>query len=227
MLLATTLGAQAARYDERDPYEAFNRGVFAFNEFLDEWALRPAAQAYRFVTPDFVDSGITNFFNNLRRIPTLGNQILQLKVTPAAETATSFIFDTFFGLGGFVDWSHRWGLRDQKEDFGQTLVHWGLPDGPYLMLPLLGPRTVSDAVGIIPDSFWTRDLYSDVHGDTQLIAQTVNVVDRRADVIPAERFIQGDKYIFLRNAYLERREFDIHDGLMLDDPFAGDDLDDF
>ena len=223
LVLSLAPWAQAARFDDRDPWENWNRKVFAFNDVLDQYALRPVAQAYRDVMPQVLDNCVTNFFNNLRRIPTLGNQILQLKPVPAAETTLSLIFDTIFGLGGVIDVAHEWGLRDQKEDFGQTLVHWGLPDGPYLVLPFLGPRTVSDAVGIVPDNLWTGVFDYTPHRDTRLVAKAVEVVDKRADVIPAERMIQGDRYLFIRNAYLDRRNYDIHDGIILDDPFADDD----
>ncbi len=214
-----------------DPYENWNRKVFRFNEFMDDWFLRPIAQGYRVVTPNFVDRGITNFFSNLSEVRNLVNSVLQLKGESAVVAAGRFTYNTIFGLGGLIDVATAFDLPERPEDFGQTLGHWGVGGGPYLMLPFLGPSNPRDFTGLATDLVVLPSLWDYVESPDNYYARFVQVVDRRADLIPAESFLSGDKYSFIRNAYLQRREFLINDGQPVEDPFAqdGDDLmlDDF
>lgn len=213
----------SVRGDDRDPLERLNRAVFRFNETLDDYVLRPVAVGYRNVVPNFLDTGITNIFQNLGDVGVLVNSLLQLKGEKAAITTSRVTFNTTFGLLGFFDLASHFGLPKQDEDFGQTLGYWGIGPGPYLMLPLLGPSTVRDGVGRVPDALLEPLGYM-LDGWELYAAGGLEVVDKRADLIPAEGFIIGDKYLFIRNAYLQRREFLVHDGAV-EDPFAEEEFD--
>jgi phospholipid-binding lipoprotein MlaA len=216
----------SAPVDPRDPYEDWNRDVFSFNETVDRWVLRPVAQTYRTFMPDFADRAITNFFNNLQEVRNFTNSVLQLKGESAVVAAGRFTYNTVFGLGGLIDVATAFDLPERPEDFGQTLGYWGMGSGPYLMFPFLGPSNPRDFTGLATDSFALPSLWDDVESPDVYYARTLQVVDKRADLIPAEGFISGDRYIFVRNAYLQRREFLINDGKVVDDPFAsGDDED--
>ncbi|GGC72512.1 MlaA family lipoprotein [Marinobacter halophilus] len=213
-----------------DPYESWNRRVFSFNDAIDRWFLRPVAQAYRTVTPDIVDRGVTNFFNNLTEIRNFSNSLLQLKGESAVVAAGRFTYNTVFGLGGIFDVATAFELPERPEDFGQTLGYWGLGSGPYLMLPLLGPATPRYVTGMATDGFLLPSAWDEVDSPETYYLRGLQLVDRRADFIPAEQFISGDRYTFVRNAFLQRREFLINDGKIMKDPFADDDdfmLDDF
>mgnify|MGYP001310424065 CR=1 FL=1 len=219
------------RSDVRDRYEGANRKVFAFNDAVDRWFLRPVAQGYRTVTPDLVDRGITNFFNNLTEIRNFTNSLLQLKGESAVVAVGRFTYNTVFGLGGFFDVANAFELPERPEDFGQTLATWGVDSGPYLMLPLLGPSTPRYFTGMAADGFMLPSAWDSVENPEWYYLRMLQIVDKRADLIPAENFISGDRYTFMRNAFLQRREFLINDGKITEDPFASDDddlmLDDF
>ncbi|WP_203300681.1 VacJ family lipoprotein [Marinobacter sediminum] len=210
----------AAEVRVSDPYEGWNRKVFRFNETLDQWFLKPVAQTYRTVTPNIIDRGITNFFNNLQEIRNLANSLLQLKGESAVVAAGRFTYNTVFGLAGFFDVATAFELPERPEDFGQTLGYWGAGSGPYLMLPLLGPSSPRHFGGMVTDIVVLPSAWDAVDSPTDLYARGVQVVDKRADLIPAESFISGDSYIFVRNAFLQRREYLIKDGKMVDDPFS-------
>lgn len=202
-----------------DPLERYNRWVFSFNEFLDEYALRPVAEGYRNFVPDPIDQGITNFFNNLDDVGVLVNSGLQLKGRKSVATLSRLMFNTTLGIGGLFDVGTAFGLPKEDEDFGQTLGFWGVGAGPYLMLPALGPSTLRDAVGRVPDAYLEPTYYLE---DEVAIGLTIaKAIDTRADLIPVEGFIVGDKYQFIRNAYLQRREYLVQDGAV-EDPFAND-----
>lgn len=218
--------AGAARVDTKDPYEDWNRKVFRFNETIDRWVLKPVAQTYRTFMPKFADRGITNFFNNLQEVRNFTNSLLQLKGESAVVAAGRFTYNTVFGLGGLIDVATVFELPERPEDFGQTLGYWGSPSGPYLMLPLLGPSNPRHFGGLATDGFVLPSLWDYVESPENYYARALQIVDKRADLIPAESFISGDRYIFVRNAFLQRREFMINDGKVVEDPFAsGDDED--
>lgn len=214
-----------------DPYESWNRKVFTFNDTIDRWVLRPVAKGYRTVTPDIVDRGVSNFFNNLSEIRNFTNSLLQLKGESAVVAFGRFTFNTVFGLGGIFDVANAFDLPERPEDFGQTLATWGVDSGPYLMLPLLGPSTPRNFGGMLTDGFMLPSAWNTVDSPEWYYLRALQVVDKRADLIPAEGFISGDQYTFMRNAFLQRREFLINDGKIKEDPFASDDdelmLDDF
>ncbi|HBX56528.1 MlaA family lipoprotein [Pseudomonas sp. UBA2684] len=205
--------AQAA---EEDPWEGFNRAIFRFNDTLDTYALKPVAQGYQAVTPQFLEDGVHNIFGNLGDVGNLANNLLQGKLHDAGVDTSRVIFNTTFGVLGFFDVAQRMGLQKNDEDFGQTMGAWGLGSGPYVVLPLLGPSTVRDTVGKVPDSFLQPYAYME-HVPTRNVTRGVNVVDARANLLSAEKLISGDKYIFIRNAYLQNREFKVQDGEVEDD----------
>lgn len=206
--------SQAA--SEEDPWESFNRPIFRFNDTVDTYALKPIAQGYRAVTPQFLEDGVHNVFGNIGDVGNLANNLLQGKLHNAGVDTGRLIFNTTFGVLGFFDVAKHMGLRKNDEDFGQTLGVWGLNSGPYLVIPLLGPSTVRDATGRVPDSFLTPYPYMD-HVPTRNVTRGVQVVDTRANLLQAERLVSGDKYIFIRNAYLQSREFKVKDGQVEDD----------
>ena len=199
-----------------DPWESFNRRVFAFNEVVDGAALKPAAQAYQAVVPSLLRTGVNNFFGNLGDLWTSANLLLQAKPRAALEMGMRSAVNTLFGLGGVLEVAEDLGLeRSSIEDFGQTLGYWGLHSGPYLVLPLLGPSNLRDAAGLALDlkdspasRLWARP--SDRNASTVL--QTLNT---RVRLLNAGRVLDDialDKYILLRDAYLARRKSLIYDG---------------
>lgn len=201
---------------EEDPWESVNRVVFRFNDTVDTYALKPVAKGYDRFTPEFLQDGIGNVFGNLGDVVVLSNDLLQGKIHDAGIDTSRILFNTTFGVLGFFDVATRMGLHKNDEDFGQTLGAWGLGSGPYVVLPLLGPSSVRDAAGRVPDAFLQPYPYID-HIPTRNLTRAVDIVDTRADLLSAERMITGDKYIFVRNAYLQNREFRTQDGEVEDD----------
>jgi phospholipid-binding lipoprotein MlaA len=210
------LPAMSQAASEEDPWEGFNRPIFRFNDTVDTYALKPIAQGYRAVTPQFLEDGVHNVFGNIGDVGNLANNLLQGKLHNAGVDTGRLIFNTTFGVLGFFDVARHMGLRKSDEDFGQTLGVWGLNSGPYLVIPFLGPSTVRDATGRVPDSFLTPYPYID-HVPTRNVTRGMQVVDTRANLLQVERLVSGDKYIFIRNAYLQSREFKVKDGQVEDD----------
>ncbi|WP_268800645.1 MlaA family lipoprotein [Pseudomonas huanghezhanensis] len=206
----------AAHAAEEDPWEGVNRAIFRFNDTLDTYALKPIAQGYEFITPQFLEDGIHNMFKNVGDVTNLANDVMQAKPAAAGVDTARIIFNTTFGLAGFFDVGTKMGLQRNDEDFGQTLGYWGLPSGPFVMLPFFGPSTVRDAFAKYPDTYTSPYRYID-HVPTRNTLLGVNVVDTRASLLSAEKLINGDKYIFIRNAYLQNREFKVKDGKVVDD----------
>jgi len=207
------MATQAA---EEDPWEGVNRAIFRFNDTVDTYALKPIAQGYEFITPQFLEDGIHNMFKNIGEVTNFANDVLQAKPEAAGVDTARLIFNTTFGLLGFFDVGTKMGLQRNDEDFGQTLGHWGVESGPFVMLPFFGPSTVRDAFAKYPDTYTQPYRYVD-YVPTRNTAFGVSVVDTRASLLSAEKLINGDKYIFIRNAYLQNREFKVKDGKVVDD----------
>lgn len=208
-----------------DPWENFNRKVFVFNDVLDRYVALPVATAYSFVTPDAVDQGVTNFFTNLLMPVTIVNDLLQLKFVAFGSDTGRFLLNTTVGVAGVIDVATLVGLAEEIEDFGQTLGYWGVKPGPYVVIPFLGGYTVRDGLSLFPD--WALSLQSGMDSialRNSLLA--LEYIDKRADLIPAEQLITGDRYIFLRDAYLQQRKYLVADGEVVDD-FGEGDFDDF
>jgi phospholipid-binding lipoprotein MlaA len=190
--------------------------MFRINDNVDAYTLKPLAKGYQAVTPQLLEDGVHNIFRNIGDVGNLANNVLQGKLHDAGVDSGRLIFNTTFGLLGFFDVATEMGLQRSDEDFGQTLGAWGLGSGPYVVLPLLGPSTVRDAIGKIPDSMLTVQSTID-HVPTRNVVHAVNAVDMRASLLSAEKLVSGDKYIFIRNAYLQNREFRVRDGEVEDD----------
>ncbi|MDB6141626.1 MAG: hypothetical protein JWP80_670 [Pseudomonas sp.] len=205
--------AQAA---DEDPWEGVNRVIYSFNDTLDTYALKPLAQGYEFITPQFLEDGIHNMFNNIGDVRNFANDVLQAKPYAAGVDTARLLLNTTLGVAGFFDVGTKMGLQRNDEDFGQTLGKWGVPSGPYVMLPLFGPSTVRDGLAKYPDTYDAPYRYmNDISARNTI--QAVDVVDTRASLLSSEKLITGDKYIFIRNAYLQNREFKVKDGKVKDD----------
>ncbi len=199
-------GASSTR-NARDPYESFNRAMFSFNDTLDRVALKPAAKAYQTVLPSFVQTGIGNFFSNIGDVWNAVNNMLQGKGTDGMNDAFRFGVNTVFGLGGVLDIATEAGMPKHQEDFGQTLGTWGVKSGPYVVLPIFGSSTLRDALAT------PVDIYGDPWGyvypvNVRNTGTAVRLVDKRASVLDAGNLIEEaslDKYVFFRDAYLQRR----------------------
>jgi len=208
-----------------DPFEEYNRKVWAFNEFLDDKFAKPAAEIYRSVTPDVVETGITNFFRNLNELDNTANQILQGKPTLAINDFSRFIINTTFGLGGFLDVGTNLGLERHDEDFGQTLGAWGVGSGPFLMLPLLGPSTPRGLAGRSVSSVLSGT-FAIEENDVRIGITAIDVLETRARYLEVETLIIGDRYSFIRDSYMQYQDFESSDGENQVDDFV-DDMDDF
>ena len=197
-----------------DPFESMNRVTARFNARLDSALVKPVAQAYKYVTPPPLRMMVGNFFGNLSDLWTGTNNLLQGKPKNAASDFTRFTLNTVWGLLGLVDIATDLGLQKHNEDFGQTLGVWGVSPGPYLVLPVLGPSSVRDTVGLIPDSL-ASPLRSIKHQNTYYSFLGVRVVDTRAGFLSAERIMDSaslDDYAFFRNGFFQRRFSQVYDG---------------
>jgi len=224
LLLCTPVMAQDVA--NPDPWESFNRSMFELNERLDQYLLKPAAQGYQAVTPDPAEKGVTNFFRNLRDANSTINAVLQGRPGGAARAGGRFLLNSTVGLLGLFDVASRMGVEPYRTDFGHTLAIWGFPSGPYLMVPGLGPRTVTTGVGFIFDSYTSVEMaIDDVRLRNSLTA--LEVVNNRARLIKAEDLMSGDRYIFIRDAYLQQRRALESDGEVEDSfsDFGDDDWD--
>lgn len=212
LFLASLSGC--AHNHPRDPLEPLNRGIYAFNDGLDTVILKPIAQGYRAVLPQFVRTGIGNFFSNLDDITVIANSILQLKIPQAASDIGRFAINSTLGLLGFLDVATHLGLEKHNEDFGQTLGYWGIGGGPYLVLPFLGPSSFRDAVGRWVDSY-TDVVWREDHIRTRNQLYGTRVVQNRSRLLDTEKVLETaaiDEYAFIRDAYLQRRRNLVYDG---------------
>ncbi|MFC6948458.1 VacJ family lipoprotein [Paraburkholderia dipogonis] len=208
-LVATGLISGCATGPDRkpgDPFEPMNRVVFNFNDGLDRYVAVPVAKGYQKVTPQPLRTAVSNFFSNLGDLTNAANALLQLKITDATEDFVRFAFNSTFGLGGLLDWATPAGLPKHHQDFGLTLGHWGIPSGPYLVLPLFGPSTVRDSMGLIVDVKFNPLNYMEPAVRNPLyVLQFVSV---RSDLLGASDLLQQaalDKYSFVRDAYTQQR----------------------
>jgi phospholipid-binding lipoprotein MlaA len=211
---APAASTSAPGQNPADPWEAFNRQVFAFNEALDENLLKPVAIAYRDAVPQPVRTGIDNVFGNINDLWSAANHLLQGKFESGAEQGFRFLTNTVFGLGGLLDPATEMRLVRRNEDFGQTLGRWGVGPGPYLVLPLFGPRNVRDTVGLLVDRQFDPDKWVD-SGDGRWALFTLEVVNVRTNLLEAGRLVDQiaiDRYSFVRDFYLARRRDAVYDG---------------
>jgi phospholipid-binding lipoprotein MlaA len=218
MLLLCALCACAAlpgERDPRDPWERYNRAIYKFNDTADKAVLKPVAKAYKVVTPRFVRSGVTNFFSNLAEVPVIANDVLQAKFKQAVSDAGRFIINSTFGLFGLIDLGSTIGIPKHNEDFGQTLGYWGIGPGYYWMLPIFGPSTVRDVGGRVVDGYLFSPYAYVKDVPARNSAYAVDVVNYRANLLDTEKIFEEaalDPYVFLRDAYYQRRERLVNDG---------------
>ncbi len=218
LLVSGCATVPAGKPDPRDPWEKFNRSMYTFNDSLDRAVAKPVAKGYKRVTPQFIRTGISNAITNIDTVSTIVNGLLQGKVKQAGQDTARFLLNSTLGLGGLFDPASAAGLDLNDEDFGQTLGKWGVKSGPYLMLPFLGPSTVRDTFARIPDQYTYPVNYLE-DDSTRLIIRGVDFVDLRADLLELDAQIERsyDSYAFIRNAWLQRREFLVRDGDVADE----------
>lgn len=202
-------------YDPKDPLQAYNRVMFAFNERADQYALKPVAKAYRFITPKPVQFVVGNFFSNLGDLWTGFNNLLQGKGKAAASDTARFFVNSTLGFLGFADVATEMGLEKHNEDLGQTLGWWGVPSGPYFVIPLLGPSTIRDATSRLVDVYGQPYMWQDGHEALKWSLWTVDKVHTRASLLDAEGALNDaalDKYTLMRDGWLARRRNQVYDG---------------
>lgn len=212
-------------YDPKDPLQAYNRVMFAFNERADQYALKPVAKAYRFITPKPVQFVVGNFFSNLGDLWTGFNNLLQGKGKAAASDTARFFVNSTLGFLGFADVATEMGLEKHNEDLGQTLGWWGVPSGPYFVIPLLGPSTIRDATSRLVDIYGQPYMWQDGHDALKWSLWTVDKVHTRASLLDAEGALNDaalDKYTLMRDGWLARRRNQVYDGDPPDEDDAAD-----
>ena len=209
--------------DINDPFEDINRITFKFNESIDNNFLKPVAVTYS-KTPKPIKKGISNFFDNLEEIETSVNQILQGKPKLAINDFSRFIINTTIGLGGFLDVATKIGLTRHEEEFDQTLALWGVPSGPYIMLPGLGPSTLRDTLARPFSSFLSVTFHM-TESDVNLALKGMDALETRERLLEIESLIYGDRYNFVRDSYVQYMNYEINDGVDVEDEFI-DDMDD-
>ncbi|MBI3562715.1 MAG: VacJ family lipoprotein [Gammaproteobacteria bacterium] len=214
-LLALSYGCASVKTpDQRDPLESFNRGVYQFNDVLDRNIARPVAQVYKNYVPGFVQSGVSNVFSNLDDVGVVVNDVLQLKLLQAVQDFTRLIVNSIVGIYGLFDVASELSLPKHHEDFGQTLAVWGVGDGPYLVLPFLGPSNVRDGVSLAAD--WKLDPVMYINdSESRWGAILLRLTDKRANLLEATKTMEKsgiDPYVFMRDAYFQYRTNLIYDG---------------
>jgi phospholipid-binding lipoprotein MlaA len=218
LLLAAVLGLQACATvktpDPRDPFESFNRSVSSFNDGLDKVVIKPAATVYKGVTPNWMRTGVRNFFNNLQDVWSVVNNGLQGRGQDMGDSIGRVMLNTSFGLLGLIDIASDANIERHTTDFGMTLGRWGVGAGPYVVLPLLGPYTLRE-VGALPVD-WSGDLVYQLGDQTTVLEMTgLKLVDYRASLLGAGDVVEGaalDKYSFNRDAYMQRQRNKQYDG---------------
>lgn len=206
--------ATVANPNPRDPLESFNRGVFGFNDVLDRAVIKPVATAYRDVTPQLVRRGVSNFFGNLTDVWSVFNNAIQLRGQEMGDSMGRVMINSTIGLGGLIDVASDLNIERHTSDFGLTLGRWGVPPGPYVVLPLLGPYTLREVAALPVDQ--QGNLVNQITDDQSRYGLSVlNVVDYRAQYLTAGDVVEGaalDKYSFTRDSYLQRQRSRLYDG---------------
>lgn len=198
-----------------DRWNTLNKRSFAFNDFFDKLIVRPVAITYTTFLPRFARQGIGNFFSNIDDINVLVNDLLQLKLDDALSDSGRLLVNTTIGVGGIFDFASDFGLQKHEEDFGQTLGYWGVKPGPYVMLPVFGASNVRDSVGLVLDTLFNPIQYQD-NSSTQLVLFALRETDTRSSLLALDRLIVGDRYLFIREAYVQRRNYLVLDGEVSD-----------
>jgi phospholipid-binding lipoprotein MlaA len=233
------VGCATATHHADDPLEGWNRGVQSFNDHLDNYALKPVAKGYMWIMPPFADQAVSNFFSNLNDIGVTINDLFQFKLTQSGLDGSRFLLNSTAGLGGLLDVAAMVDLPKHHEDFDQTLGVWGLPAGPYLVLPFLGPSSPRGVTGLIGDAALNPATYvgfgaypgleNAVETGISSGLYLLNVIDKRADSLSIEKALSEaaaiDRYSFIKNSYLQQRQYLINDGKLPDNENDTDLLD--
>lgn len=199
----------------QDPWRNGNENVYQFNDFFDEILVKPVARTYNIFIPRFARQGIGNFFSNIDDINVLVNDLLQLKFDAAVSDSGRFLVNSTLGIGGFFDVATGWGLYKNEEDFGQTLGYWGVAAGPYVVLPVFGASNVRDSFGLVLDTLFNPVQYQD-DASLRFSLWLVEETDTRSSLLALDELISGDEYLFIREAYIQRREYLVNDGVSED-----------
>lgn len=202
------------RTTNADPLQKINRGVYKFNDVVDRATLKPLAKGYQKVTPQWMRTGVSNFFSNLGEPWTIVNELFQGKPKAMGQQTGRFLINTTLGIGGLFDVASRMNLQVQKEDFGQTLAVWGVPSGPYVVLPLLGPSSIRDGFGRVPDYYGHPLTYADVNWKVRTGLAVVGAVSAREKLLSVEGILNKayDPYSVVRDVWVQQREYEIYDG---------------
>ena len=214
LLVAAGCASNPGRTRTDDPWQGMNRGIYKFNDTLDRAALKPVAKGYRKITPRWFRTGVGNFFANLSYPATIANQFLQGKGTMGVRDLGRFLMNTTIGVGGLIDVATPVGLTANDEDFGQTLAVWGVGSGPFVTLPLFGPSSVRDAPSRFFDYFLGPLVYMDVPWEAEWAMRGLDIVHSRSELLALDPTLQSafDPYAFMRDAWVQQREFLIYDG---------------
>ncbi len=216
LILFAPLALQA---QTNDPWRDTNERIFAFNDFFDRILVRPVATTYTTFVPRFARQGIGNFFSNLNDINVFVNDLLQLKFDAALSDSGRFAINTTLGIVGFIDVASDLGLQKNEEDFGQTLGYWGVESGPYVVLPVFGSSNVRDSFGLVLDTLFNPIQYHD-EAEVRLSLFVLQETDTRASLLSLDELVSGDRYLFFREAYVQRRQYLVNDG-QVEDEFGG------
>ncbi len=219
-LLLSWLVSGCATTTPSDPFEKFNRGVFAINDGIDKIMIKPVAVFYKEVVPTRVNKGVTNFFSNLDDVFVVANDVFQFKFKQASSDTVRLLLNSSAGVLGLFDVATKMGFKKHYEDFGQTLGYWGIGSGPYIMLPIFGPSSVRDTIGWAGDIVLRPDYYYANSNDEQaryilFTSSSIELVDERAKLLQFEAVLKTaalDKYSYIRDAYLARRKYLVYDG---------------
>ncbi|CAC9962001.1 Outer-membrane-phospholipid-binding lipoprotein MlaA [uncultured Gammaproteobacteria bacterium] len=209
--------------EDIDPFEDVNRVIYNFNETIDDNLLEPASRAYKDNIPNFAQSRVSDFFGNLVDVTTLANQIMQFKPIESVETLGRILINSTIGLGGLFDVASDIDLTTDDEDFGQTMAVWGVEEGPYIVLPLLGPSTTRDGVGLYVDTSSDVNMINKMDDISFITANSMNVIEKRTELLPVTDLLSqsDDPYITMRSSYLQKRNYDVYDGNL---PVSDDDF---
>ena len=223
-LIFVLFSASLYAEDINDPLEDINRITFEFNESLDRNFLKPVAETYS-KSPKLIKKGVTNFFNNLEEVETTVNQVLQGKPKLALNDLTRFVINSTIGLGGFIDIATKIGLTRHEEDFDQTLALWGVPSGPYIMLPALGPSSLRDTLSRPFSSFLSVTFHM-TESDVNITLKGIDALETRERLLEIESLIYGDRYDFVKDSYIQYLNYEVKDGVDVEDEFL-EEMDDF
>ncbi len=221
LIVTASVNAQDEEFNS-DPWESVNRKIFNFNDGVARVILKPVAKGYKAITPDPLEKGLSNVFGNIEEVPNVINDLLQGKPGQALHDGGRFLINSTLGIAGLFDVAEKFGLEQSDgEDFGQTLAVWGVERGPYVVLPFLGPSSVRGVASFPVDSYTDPTSYIE-HIPTRNTVKGVDLIVTRAEILELEKLLSGDKYTFLREAYLQRLEYLENDGEVTEDEFFDD-----